>query len=63
MRGIGYWRFHSTYLFPPIDHLIHLVSVDHPKKLVIKRFIKFSKIIETSTNPHLRLLHEYQSKD
>ena len=49
---------------PTHRHLLsNLISVDHPKKLVIKRFIKFSKIIETSTNPHLRLLHEYQSKD
>ena len=49
---------------PTHRHLLsNLVSVDHPKKLVIKRFIKFSNILENSTNPHLQLLHQYQSRD
>ena len=41
----------------------HIVSGDHVKKSIIKRFIKFSQLISDSINPNIRFLHTAQSKD
>ena len=40
-----------------------LVGYDHPKKLIIKRFIKFHNVVMNSSSPHIKILQAYQSKD
>ena len=40
-----------------------LINYDHIKKLIIRRFIKFGKIIEESHDPHIQCLHICQSTD
>ena len=41
----------------------HISSCDHIKKILIKRFIKFSSTIAASSNPQMSLLHRIQSAD
>ena len=56
----------SAYELPLPTHrylLNDLVNGDHLKKMIIKRFIKFSLNIDSSKNPHVAVLHKYQSKD
>ena len=40
-----------------------LVTYDHLKKLIIKRFLKFHQSVITCPVPHVQLLHHYQCKD
>tara|TARA_B110000196_G_scaffold307115_1_gene306393 strand:+ start:336 stop:1349 length:1014 start_codon:yes stop_codon:yes gene_type:complete len=49
---------------PTHRHLLNeLVECDHPKKLVIKRFVKFSSNLANSNNLHIRRLHNLQKAD
>ena len=43
--------------------LNNLVTYDHLKKLIIKRFVKFHQSVISCPVPHVQLLHFYQSKD
>ena len=70
-KAIKLWStWHKTvkmiYDLPYATHryfINHLVSYDHPKKLIIKRFLKFYDTVVKTDSPHLRILHTYQSKD
>ena len=56
----------SLFNLPLATHrnlLNDLVDCDHIKKIIIKRFMKFSGKIAASSNPHIKLLHYYQSRD
>ena len=56
----------STFQLPLATHrylLNDFVNSDHLKKMIIKRFIKFSKSISSSDIPNIRLLHNYQHND
>ena len=55
-----------TFHLPRATHrylLNEIVDCDHIKKMVIKRFLKFNKTLSLSSNPHIRTLLKYQSKD
>ena len=56
----------SLFNLPRATHrylLNHLVTCDHIKKTLMKRFIKFSGLITASSSPQVSLLHKLQSKD
>ena len=56
----------QAYQLPIATHrclLSDLSNGDHVKKLIIKRFTKFSGMISMSNNPHIARLHLYQSRD
>ena len=40
-----------------------LVNCDHPKSLIIKRFVKFSRKLAASDNAHIKKLHTLQCHD
>ena len=56
----------SLFKLPPPTHrylLNHLVSCDHVKKIIIKRFMKFRDTIASSSIPQIKLLHRVQCCD
>ena len=49
---------------PTHRHLVtNLVDCDHPKKMIIKRFCKFSTKLAHSDNTHIRQLHNIQKSE
>ena len=70
-KTIKLWStWHRTvkmaYNLPYATHrylLSDLVSYDHPKKLIIRRFLKFHEVVMNSSSPHIKILHAYQSRD
>ena len=56
----------STFHLPYATHrflLNDLVACDHPKNLIISRFVKFSRKLAHSENLHIRTLHNLQMND
>ena len=56
----------QAYQLPIATHrwlLSDLLNGDHVKKMIIQRFLNFSKKISKSNIPHIALLHQYQCKD
>ena len=56
----------QAYQLPIATHrwlLSDLLNGDHVKKMIIKRFLSFSKKISNSNIPHIAHLHQYQCKD
>ena len=56
----------SMFHLPFATHrylLRDLVDCDHPKALIMKRFVKFSNKLSSSNNVHIRKLHNLQHHD
>ena len=43
--------------------LNEIIESEHIKKIIIKRFLKFTDTVSSSTNPNLTFLHRVQSRD
>ena len=43
--------------------LNEIIESEHIKKTIIKRFLKFTDTLSSSTNPNLTFLHRVQSRD
>ena len=56
----------ATFNLPIATHrylLNDIVNVDHVKKRIIKRFVRFSMMVAASNDPNIKLLHQCQKSD